>query len=89
VKQNEIAPEDQSVGAGEGVVLALCRCGRAPHRPRQRNCRYCNREANRKYRAALKRQTRQLKEMAERIAAVAASMPKARDETFPIPRHRE
>jgi len=67
MKQNEIAAEDQRVGANEGGVLAPCCCGRAPHRPGQRNCRFCNREANRKYRAALKRQTRRLKEMVERL----------------------
>jgi hypothetical protein len=71
MKQDEITAQDQMVGANEGCVLGLCRCGRAPRRPRQRNCRFCNREANRKYRAALKRQTRRLKEMVERLRGAA------------------
>ena len=33
----------------------LCKCGRAPHRKGQRNCAFCNREANAKYRQSLKR----------------------------------
>ncbi len=46
--------------AGEMVELKMCRCGRAPHRKGQRNCHVCNREANRKYRAELKRMERRL-----------------------------
>jgi hypothetical protein len=34
----------------------LCRCGRALRRKKQRNCRLCHAEANRRYRASLKRQ---------------------------------
>jgi hypothetical protein len=32
----------------------MCKCGRAPWRKHQRNCVFCNREANRKYRESLK-----------------------------------
>jgi hypothetical protein len=32
----------------------ICKCGRAPWRKNQRNCVFCNREANRKYRESLK-----------------------------------
>jgi hypothetical protein len=38
-------------------ALRLCKCGRAPHRKGQRNCLLCNREANKKYRESLKRET--------------------------------
>lgn len=38
----------------------LCKCGRAPWRKGQRNCIVCNREANRRYRDSLKRQTARL-----------------------------
>jgi hypothetical protein len=40
---------------GEAAAQKLCKCGRAPHRKGQRNCAYCNRDANRKYRISLKR----------------------------------
>jgi len=42
----------------------LCRCGRAPKRPSQRNCRLCHAEANRRYRASLKKQNEALKRVA-------------------------
>jgi hypothetical protein len=37
------------------LTIKLCKCGRAPHRKGQRNCHFCNREANTKYRRELKR----------------------------------
>jgi len=43
----------------------LCCCGRALRRRRQRNCNLCHAEANRRYRASLKRQ----KEAFRRIEA--------------------
>lgn len=51
--------------AGEGEADAaaprLCRCGRGPKRPSQRNCRLCHTEANRRYRASLKKQNEALR----------------------------
>jgi hypothetical protein len=47
----------------------LCKCGRAPHLPGQRNCLVCNREANRKYRISLKRMEARL-QAAGKVAAV-------------------
>ncbi len=41
----------------------LCPCGRAPKRPSQRNCRLCHAEANRRYRASLKKQSEALKRL--------------------------
>lgn len=50
---------------GEGAEAPcqghLCKCGRAPWRKGQRNCVFCNREANAKYRESLKRQVMRLK----------------------------
>lgn len=46
--------------AGEGPQ-PLCKCGRGPCRKNQRNCLDCNREANAKYRAELKRQQEAIK----------------------------
>jgi hypothetical protein len=43
------------------LAVPLCKCGRAPHRPGQRNCHFCNRDANRKYRQSLKRMEARLK----------------------------
>jgi hypothetical protein len=37
-------------------ALRLCKCGRAPWRKGQRNCAFCNREANKRYRDSLKRE---------------------------------
>jgi hypothetical protein len=46
----------------------LCRCGRAPKRPSQRNCRLCHAEANRRYRASLKKQNEALKRIVPPLA---------------------
>ena len=43
------------------LTIKLCKCGRAPHRKNQRNCHFCNREANAKYRRELKRMEGRLK----------------------------
>lgn len=42
----------------EMVAEPMCHCGRDSRRPGQRNCKFCNREANKRNRdkAALKRQ---------------------------------
>ena len=49
-----LAGEDMEKDANIHVIK-LCKCGRAPHRKGQRNCHFCNREANAKYRRELKR----------------------------------
>jgi hypothetical protein len=41
-----------------------CRCGRGERRKGQRNCHLCHAEANRRYRASLKKQNEALKRMA-------------------------
>jgi len=51
---------ETGAGADSGEVLRLCKCGRAPHRKGQRNCLFCNREANRKYRLSLRREEARL-----------------------------
>ena len=38
----------------EGQAVKMCKCGRGPWRSGQRNCIYCNREANAAYRNSLK-----------------------------------
>jgi hypothetical protein len=43
----------------------VCKCGRAPWRPGQRNCVFCNREANRKYRESLKKQAARLAQLGD------------------------
>jgi hypothetical protein len=35
------------------AATRLCKCGRGPWRPGQRNCLICNREANNRYRKSL------------------------------------
>ena len=42
------------------ITPHMCRCGRAPWRPGQRNCLFCNREANKRYRESLKREEARL-----------------------------
>lgn len=39
--------------AAEPPPSRMCKCGRGPWRPGQRNCVQCNREANGKYRLSL------------------------------------
>ena len=41
----------------------LCRCGRGERRKGQRNCRLCHAEANRRYRASVKKQNEALKRL--------------------------
>jgi hypothetical protein len=54
--------------AGESVAVArLCKCGRAPHRKGQRNCAFCNREANAKYRQSLKRMEARLAQITRQL----------------------
>lgn len=36
------------------IQLPMCKCGRAPHRAKARNCHFCNAEAQVRYRASLK-----------------------------------
>lgn len=43
------------IAAPESLPVKMCKCGRAPWRKNQRNCVFCNREANAKYRESLKR----------------------------------
>jgi hypothetical protein len=55
-------PEKPGESANEQpVVSCLCRCGRAPRRKAQRNCHLCHAEANRRYRASVKRQNEALR----------------------------
>jgi len=49
------------------VKMQMCKCGRAPHRPKARNCHFCNRDAQKKYRAALKGPV----ELAQQIRALS------------------
>lgn len=44
-------------------IEKLCRCGRGVRRKGQRNCHLCHAEANRKYRASLKKQSEALKRL--------------------------
>ena len=41
----------------------MCRCGRGEKRKGQRNCHLCHAEANRRYRASLKKQNEALNRM--------------------------
>ena len=41
----------------------ICRCGRGARRKGQRNCHACHAEANRRYRASLKKQAEALKRL--------------------------
>lgn len=50
-------PESAADAAPDQPAPHMCKCGRAPWRKGQRNCVLCNREANRKYRESLKRDT--------------------------------
>jgi hypothetical protein len=61
-------PEKAGDHGDQAVVSCLCRCGRAPWRPGQRNCHLCHAEANRRYRASVKQQNEALRriEAAER-----------------------
>jgi hypothetical protein len=36
------------------LSVKMCKCGRAPHRKNARNCHFCHKEANKKYRKSLK-----------------------------------
>jgi hypothetical protein len=47
--------EPDGVLASNVSVLRMCRCNRAPHRPGQRNCHFCNAEAAKKYRRSVKK----------------------------------
>jgi hypothetical protein len=41
--------------ADDNVIhVKMCKCGRAPHRKKARNCHFCHKEANKKYRRSLK-----------------------------------
>lgn len=66
--------EAQADSEGQGASH-LCKCGRAPWRRGQRNCVFCNREANRKYRESLKSQAARLKQ----ICGPAKAAPAKRD----------
>jgi hypothetical protein len=66
MEKGEEKPHDPG---GEGSVSRLCRCGRAPKRPSQRNCRLCHAEANRRYRASLKKQSEALKRMRKLVVS--------------------
>lgn len=37
------------------IQIRMCKCGRAPWRSKARNCHFCHKEANKKYRQSLKR----------------------------------
>jgi len=41
----------------------MCRCRRAPRRKGQRNCHLCHAEANRRYRASVKKQAEAFRRM--------------------------
>jgi hypothetical protein len=56
-------------GGAEATASRPCRCGRAPKRPSQRNCRLCHAEANRRYRASLKKQNEALKQMRKLVVS--------------------
>jgi len=54
-------PEKSGEASEQTMVSCLCRCGRAPRRPGQRNCHLCHAEANRRYRASVKQQNEALR----------------------------
>lgn len=44
------------------LAVRMCKCGRAPHRKGQRNCHHCNRDANKRYKAQMKRDAESFRE---------------------------
>jgi hypothetical protein len=52
------------------LQIRMCKCGRAPHRSGQRNCHFCNREANKRYQQRLKRDANAFKEIAAKVRSI-------------------
>ncbi len=46
--------EPERAAGNTNAKPKMCKCGRGPWRKGQRNCIYCNREANAKYRESLR-----------------------------------
>jgi len=61
MEKGEEKPDDPGCGA---PVSRLCRCGRGEKRKGQRNCHLCHAEANRRYRASVKKQNEAIKRLA-------------------------
>lgn len=65
---------ENSQQTGTVIHIKMCKCGRAPHRKAQspnvtppRNCHFCHKEANQKYRRSVKRQVAELKATVSRL----------------------
>ncbi len=64
-RSEKFLPEIHTSEAQDEAGPHMCKCGRGPWRPGQRNCVHCNRDANRKYRESLKREAARLKILSE------------------------
>lgn len=67
---NETMPQE-SENTDETVVSCMCHCGRKPKRLGQRNCHLCHAEANRKYRASLRKQAAAFRKITAAIDGAA------------------
>ncbi len=69
MENDKISERVEGVGAENVSVLAMCKKHNRPLRKGQRNCDECNRIANRKYKAQLKRDAAAFKAMRKILVA--------------------